>query len=71
MNNLIDEARNLSVDEVTPTNSFSPVILDAPNRGLPLEMRVTAPATGRDRTIILPPVHGMSGPHATKIKNHW
>ena len=53
MNNLIDEARHIPINEASPTISMSPVTLAAPNRGLPLEMRVTAPASGRDLPIIL------------------
>jgi predicted dienelactone hydrolase len=53
VNNLIDAARHLPLNEATPTVSVSPVTLPAPGRGLPLAMRVTAPATGRDLPIIL------------------
>ncbi len=61
MNNLINEARHIPINEATPTVSVSPVTLSAPNRGLPLELRVTAPtslilrgyANGRDLPIIL------------------
>ena len=53
MNNLINEARHIPVNEATPTVSVSPVTLTAPNRGLPIELRVTAPTIGRDLPIIL------------------
>jgi predicted dienelactone hydrolase len=53
VNNLINEARYIPINEATPTVSVSPVTLPAPDRGLPLELRVTAPATGRDLPIIL------------------
>jgi predicted dienelactone hydrolase len=58
MNNLINEARLIPINETTPTVSVSPVILSAPNRGLPLELRITAPATGRDLPVLLLS-HGM------------
>lgn len=53
MNNLINEAGHLPINAATPTISVSPVTLAAPNRGLPLELRVTAPTIGRDLPIIL------------------
>ena len=53
MNNLINEARHIPINEATPTVSVSPVTLSAPDRGLPLELRVTAPAIGRDLPILL------------------
>ncbi len=53
MNNLIDKARHIPIAEATPTISVNPVTLSAPSRGLPLEMRVTAPVTGGDLPIIL------------------
>ena len=53
MNNLIDKARVIPVSEPTLTVSFSPVTLSAPGRATPLELRVTAPATGGDLPVIL------------------
>lgn len=53
MNNLIDKARALPQRQATQTISISPVTLDAPFRGRPLEMRITAPTTGTDLPIIL------------------
>lgn len=53
MNNLIDKARRIPINEATPTVSVSPVTLAAPDRGLPLELRITAPVTGRGLPIIL------------------
>ena len=53
MNNLIDKARHIPVGVAASTISFSPVTLPAPDRGLPLEMRITAPATGGDLPVIL------------------
>ena len=48
MNNLIDKARHIPVGDATPTVSVSPIALAAPDRRFPLEVRLTAPATGRD-----------------------
>ena len=53
MNNLINQARHIPVNEATTTISISPVTLPAPDRGIPLEMRITAPAAGGDLPIIL------------------
>lgn len=53
MNNLINEARSIPVNDATVTVSISPVTLPAPGRGMPLEMRTTAPATGGDLPILL------------------
>lgn len=53
MNNLITDARHIPVNEPMQTISISPVTLKAPDRGVPLEMRITAPATGHNLPIIL------------------
>ncbi len=53
MNNLIDKARHIPVSEASPTISISPVTLTAPDRPFPLQMRITAPATGSELPIIL------------------
>jgi predicted dienelactone hydrolase len=53
MNTLITEARHIPITETSQTISISSVTLPAPDRGLPLEMRITAPATGRDLPVIL------------------
>ena len=53
MNNLIDKASHIPTGAPVTTISVSPVTLPAPSRGLPLEMRITAPATGQDLPIIL------------------
>ena len=53
MNNLIGEARHIPIGEAKPIMSVSPVTLAAPDRGLDLEMRVTAPVTGSGLPIIL------------------
>jgi predicted dienelactone hydrolase len=53
MNNLIDLARYLPTSEAVTTISISPILLPAPERRLPLEMRITAPTTGGDLPVIL------------------
>ena len=53
MNNLINEARLIPTADPTPVVSVTPVTLAAPDRGLDLELRVTAPLTGSNLPIIL------------------
>jgi predicted dienelactone hydrolase len=53
MNNLITDARHIPISEAVQTISVSPVTLPAPARGLPLELRISAPVTGRDLPVIL------------------
>jgi predicted dienelactone hydrolase len=53
MNKLIDKARALPINEAVQTISINPVTLDAPGRGMPLEMRITAPIAGNALPIIL------------------
>jgi predicted dienelactone hydrolase len=53
MNNLIDLARHIPTSEAVMTISVSPIVLPAPERGLPLELRITAPATGGNLPVIL------------------
>lgn len=53
MNNLIDTARAIPVAEPALAASFSPVVLTATGRRMPLEMRITAPLTGDKLPIIL------------------
>ncbi len=53
MNNLITEARHIPITAPSQTISISPVTLPAPGRGLPLELRITAPATGSPLPVIL------------------
>jgi predicted dienelactone hydrolase len=53
MNNLIDKARHIPIDEARPAISISSVTLPAPERGIPLEMRVSAPMNGDKLPIIL------------------
>ena len=53
MNRLVDRAASIPVDDAVPVIAVSPVTLPAPGRGLDLEMKVTAPVTGRDLPVIL------------------
>lgn len=53
MNKLINKARHIPVCDPVQTVSVSPVMLAAPGRGLPLEMRITAPVTGSDLPVVL------------------
>ena len=53
MNNLIHKARHIPVRDPALTVSISPVRLSAPTRGMPLEMRITAPMIGDKLPIIL------------------
>jgi predicted dienelactone hydrolase len=50
---LISTAHALPAPEAAPTMSISPLRLPAPNRGAPLELRITAPMTGDNLPIIL------------------
>lgn len=52
-NNLIKDAAQIPVPDPAPALSISTVTLSAPGRGVPLELRITAPATGKDIPIIL------------------
>ncbi len=49
----INEGGNIPVSTSTPVLSLSPVVLSAPGRAVDLEMRVSAPVTGRQLPIIL------------------
>ncbi len=53
MNNLIKDARHIPVDDAGTTVSVSPITLAAPGRGLPLELRITGPASGEALPIVL------------------
>jgi predicted dienelactone hydrolase len=53
MNKLISDALRIPVTEAAPSLSVSSITLPAPDRSLPLELRVTAPATGEDLPIVL------------------
>ncbi|GHO79395.1 hypothetical protein KSD_71660 [Ktedonobacter sp. SOSP1-85] len=46
-------ATSVAMSAPTPVVSVSPVVLSAPGRGVDLQMRVSAPVTGRDLPIIL------------------
>jgi predicted dienelactone hydrolase len=50
---LIGEAHKLPVGEPTASISVSPVMLPTPDRTVDLQMRISAPAVGRDLPIIL------------------
>lgn len=51
--NLIGDAAKIAVPEPHPVLSFSPVVIPAPGRAVPLEVRVTVPATGGELPIVL------------------
>lgn len=53
MNNLIRQARALPIRAGVQTVSISPVMMPAPGRGQPLEMRITAPIAGMSLPLIL------------------
>ena len=53
MNNLIDKARAIPVADPAPTVAYSPVTLPVPGRATPLELRITAPASGGDLPMVL------------------
>lgn len=49
----INKAGNIPVSAPTPVVSVSPVVLPSPGRAVDLQVRVSAPTTGRDLPIIL------------------
>ncbi len=53
MNKPINVAENVAISAPTPVVSVSPVVLSAPGRAVNLQMRVSAPTTGRELPIIL------------------
>lgn len=53
MNKLIDKARHIAVNDPVATVSVTPVMLDAPTRPQPIEMRITAPMDGDNLPIVL------------------
>jgi len=53
VNNLIKDARHIPVDEARTTISVSPITLAAPERALPLELRITGPISGAGLPIVL------------------
>ncbi len=58
MNNLIRDARRIGVPEPRMTLSITPIPLEVPDRGRPLELRITAPIRGTNLPILLLS-HGM------------
>ena len=52
-NALIGKAKDIPVTASTPVVSVSPVTLAAPERAVDLQVRVSAPTTGRDLPILL------------------
>lgn len=53
MNDLVTKARAIPSPAPQTTITINPITLPAPDRGRPLELRVTAPLTGNDLPIIL------------------
>ncbi len=53
MSSPIKNAESIPVSTPTPVVSVSPVVLSAPGRAVDLQVRVSAPVTGRDLPIIL------------------
>ena len=47
------DAANLPVSAPTPIVSYSPLVLDVPGRPVPLELKVSMPATGTNLPVIL------------------
>lgn len=53
MNNLINEARHIPVGDAQAILSVTPITLSVPGRGLDLELRLTAPVSGRNLPVVL------------------
>ena len=53
MNNLSKDALRIPVSQPGQTISISPVVLDVKGRPIPLELRITAPATGDTLPVVL------------------
>ncbi|RYE69833.1 MAG: chlorophyllase [Rhizobiaceae bacterium] len=53
MNNLIKEARHIPVADPGMTVSYSPITLVAQERGRPLQLRITGPASGVGLPVVL------------------
>lgn len=53
MNNLLKIAGNIPANDEVPVISVSPVTLRAPDRGMDLEVRISAPVTGTNLPVIL------------------
>jgi predicted dienelactone hydrolase len=69
-NNYVRLARRIPVPEAVATVSVNPVTLPAPDRGLPLELRVTAPLQGDALPIVLLS-HGGGSSHYLKSKDGY
>ncbi|MEU6214522.1 chlorophyllase [Streptomyces sp. NPDC047023] len=53
MNTPLTDAANIPVDERTAVVTYSPVVLQVPGRAVPLEVKVSMPATGDNLPVIL------------------
>jgi predicted dienelactone hydrolase len=53
MNNLAKLAQHIPVNPEVPVISVHPVTLSAPDRGMDLEVRISAPVTGQDLPVVL------------------
>jgi len=53
MNNLLKLAQHIPVNPEVPVISVHPVTLAAPDRGMDLEVKISAPATGQDLPVVL------------------
>ncbi len=69
-NNYVRLARRIPVPDAVPAVSVNPVTLPAPGRGLPLELRVTAPLRGDALPIVLLS-HGGGSSHYLKSKDGY
>ena len=69
-NNSVQFASRIPVRDAVPTVSVNPVTLPAPDRGLPLELRVTAPLHG-DAVAIVLLSHGGGSSHYLQSKDGY
>jgi pimeloyl-ACP methyl ester carboxylesterase len=69
-NNYVQLARCIPVPDAVPTVSVNPVTLPAPDRGLPLQLRVTAPLHG-DAVAIVLLSHGGGSSHYLVSKDGY
>ena len=69
-NNYVQLARRIPVPQAVPTVSVNPVTLPVPDRGLPLELRVTAPLQGDALPIVLLS-HGGGSSHYLTSKDGY
>jgi dienelactone hydrolase len=53
MSTSFSESGGIPVSDATPVTSYSSVVLDMPNRPLPLEVKVSAPSTGTALPVVL------------------